>query len=76
MVIFPETTAVASFSGMRTEKVPSAFLLILIAEVFIVGAEVSTVGAGVGAAPPSVRVTCELALLENPAKSNATRSKV
>lgn len=83
MVIFPETTAVASFSGMRTENVPSAFLLILIPETCIVGAEVSAtvgagvgVGVGVGAAPPRVKVTCELVLLENPAKSNATSSKV
>jgi hypothetical protein len=48
----------------------------LIPAVLIVGAAVSvTVGAGVGV-DPSVKVTCELVLLENPAKSNATSSKV
>jgi len=69
-------TAVASCKGIVTVYVASAFLLTLMPAVLIIGAAVSvTVGAGVEAAP-SVKITCELALLENPAKSNATSSKV
>lgn len=49
---------------------PDPFLIILIPVVITLGASVS-----VGAAP-SVSVTCTLALLENPAKSKATRSNV
>lgn len=75
-MIFHVTTAVASCKGRITEYVQSIFLLTLIAAVCMVGAVVSIVGVGGGVTASSVNVTGMLDLFENPAKSNATRSKV